>query len=175
MYGPYFTQIGQLPLGALLRTPVPRLPGDAPPWVRGPEAEGAPYFAVRGPAAVVAVSPNDPALQGRAPGVRLNDRPLPRSLGAQAVADLPNGVVVEVRSAPVFDREGRQWRVVFVPRQNGAVNLTARNVDALNGGVSGWAPFVDPDGRTFNFRPVPGAPAWPSHALGARGPFNRFG
>lgn len=126
------------------------------------------------PLAVVAVAPDDPALQGNAPGVRLNDRPLARAQGALPVADLPNGVIVAVLSTPAFDREGRQWRFVEVLGTH--VPNIIQYAPVPRPQWTGWAPFADPSG-VENMRHVSGSPSWSTHAAGARSRFdpNRFG
>lgn len=106
---------------------------------------------------IVIVKPGDPGLQGRQPGLRINNQPKPRADGAGQAApgstgdEIPSGERMAVLSEEITDSHGRKWRQVRT--------LT---------GVTGYAAFVDPDGVTLNVEKAPESAPWPGEGGGAR-------
>lgn len=99
---------------------------------------------------IVVVKASDPGLEGRQPGVRINNQPKPRADGATQASpgstgdEIPSGERVAVLSDEITDTHGRKWRQVRTIK-----------------GITGYAAFVDPDGVTQNIIKAPESTPWP--------------
>lgn len=99
---------------------------------------------------IVVVRADDPGLQGRQPGVRINNQPKSRAAGASQAApgstgdEIPSGERVLVLGGPIKDAENRTWRQVRTTK-----------------GITGYAAFIDPNGTTVNIEKAPESAPWP--------------